>query len=80
MYCVGGKAGETQSGWEGIYVNQAPSLFAATQHWVRDENGEGSWKSGLVEGKGRYRTALGRMGRSGGEDNVKYGEEPYGLV
>jgi hypothetical protein len=76
----GNEGKREEGGWEGIYVNMAPSMFAATQHWVLDENGNGSWKAGVTEGKGRYRSALGRMGRSKGEDNVVYGEEPYGAV
>jgi hypothetical protein len=35
------------------------------------------WVSPLVDAKDKLRSAMGRMGRSDGADNVKYGEEPY---
>jgi heme-degrading monooxygenase HmoA len=63
--------------WEGVYVNMAPSMFAATSHWVLDKEGEGKWVSPIVKGNGRFRSALGRMGKSLGDDNEKYGDEPY---
>ena len=66
--------------WEGSYANVAPSMFAATNHWVVDKEGKGSWRSPMVVGKGRFRSAMGRMGKSIGDDNEAYGEEPYSDV
>jgi hypothetical protein len=70
VYCA------EKGAWEGIYVNHFPSFFMGTKHWVTDGE-KGEWKSPRVEGKGRFRSAMGRMGRSEGEDNEGYGEEPY---
>jgi hypothetical protein len=55
--------------------------LAGTWHWVEGKEGEeGKWVSAIVQAKGRMRSALGRMGKSGGEDNEKYGEDPYEVV
>lgn len=66
--------------WEGIYVNLKPSCFAGTSHWVEGKDGEGRWESPIVQARGRMRTALGRMGKTEGDDNEKYGEDPYEVV
>jgi hypothetical protein len=63
----------------GRHLLTSYSFAAATHHWVKAEEGQGSWQSPLVPGKGRYKSALGRMGKSKGDDNETYGEEPYYL-
>ena len=56
-------------------------MFPATNHWVTDKEGKGSWVGGTVPAnKGRMRSAMGRMGKSEGRDNEGYGEEPYADV
>ena len=50
----------------GRHLLTSYSFTAATHHWVKDEEGQGSWQSPLVPGKGRYKSALGRMGKSRG--------------
>lgn len=53
----------------------------ATSHWVEDGEGQGigKWMSPLVDArKGQLRTSNGRMGLSAtGDDNEKYGDDPY---
>jgi hypothetical protein len=44
---------------------------AATHH-LGEEKGEYVWKSPLVDVRGMYRSALGRMGKSNGADNEVY--------
>lgn len=38
------------------------------------------WVSPLADAKGRYRSALGRMGKSNGDDNEVYGDDPWDNV
>jgi hypothetical protein len=71
VYCA------PKGGWEGMYVNHFPSCFMGTHHWVVDKDGQGHWQSPRVVGNGRFKSAMGRMGKSNGDDNEKYGEEPY---
>ncbi len=52
-------------------------MLAATQHWIPGGKDQGSWQTPIVPGKGRYKSALGRMGKSKGDDNQAYGKEPY---
>jgi hypothetical protein len=56
--------------------------FGATSHLVKGEDGVVRWESPLVDArKGRFRTALGRMGTSAmGVENDKYGDDPYAAV
>jgi hypothetical protein len=68
VYCA------PKGSWEGVYVNHMPSMFAATNHWVVDKEGQGRWRSPRVPGNGRFKSALGRMGKSDGDDNAVYGE------
>ena len=73
--------GTRKGQWEGIYVNLRKTCFAGTWHWVEGKDGEeGKWVSPIVQAKGRMRTALGRMERTSGEENDKYGDDPYEVV
>jgi hypothetical protein len=54
--------------------------IAGTHHLVQDQQGLSSWQNPMVPGKGRYKSALGRMGKSAGDDNATYGTEPYFAV
>jgi hypothetical protein len=67
--------------WEGVYVNQYPSFFMGTNHFVMDKEGNEGWVDPVTKAnKGRMRTAKGRLGRSDGRENEVYGEEPYAEV
>ncbi|RJE23450.1 hypothetical protein PHISCL_04208 [Aspergillus sclerotialis] len=58
--------------WENIYINCHPSGINAM---VRTEEG---WTRPIVDARrGGMRSQTGRMSRSAGDDNEKYGPEPY---
>ncbi|PNS17142.1 hypothetical protein CAC42_7196 [Sphaceloma murrayae] len=76
---------EVPSGnYESIYDQFPPMLAGATQHRVDKEGLEGKteeWQSPIVDArKGPLRSSKGRMARSTGGDNVKYGTEAEGDV
>ncbi|KAK7911927.1 hypothetical protein PG985_014408 [Apiospora marii] len=61
--------------WENVYVNAHPSGLAAVDAPVRCEGG---WTRPLFDArKLNLKTTNGRLGRSDGSDNDKYGPEPY---
>ncbi|TKX26410.1 hypothetical protein C1H76_1372 [Elsinoe australis] len=69
---------EVPSGnYESVYEQMPPMLAAATQHRVvKEENGEKKeeWQIPVVDArKGQLKSSKGRMARSGGKDNDKYG-------
>lgn len=65
-------------GWEAIYGNCRPVGLGALMLPTDEVDGGGKTKCvSILEdaSKGKYRTAYGRMGRTSGNDNDKYGGE-----
>ena len=65
--------------WENIYVNSHTSGITSTTFKVTDEmTGKEVFASPIVDAsKGLLKTSAGRMSRSKGDENDKYGEDPY---
>jgi len=65
--------------WETIYANSHPSGLASTTHKITDEKtGMDAYASPIVDAsRGVLKSSAGRMARSQGDDNDKYGESPY---
>jgi hypothetical protein len=68
--------------YESVYANSSPSMLAATTVPVYSTKASSSsstaWVPVAVDASsGSLRTSRGRLGRSDGADNDRYGQEPY---